>query len=244
VISIASLIYRSPRYADAVWSSAQRHTPHLSDGRARFFFVANDPTEDLLAHLERRGYPYVLQRNDDVSEEALAAMGFAPPAYIHRVYRGWNRAIRESEDVCVLVNSDMMFSPGWLDALLRLASPSTAVASKLVERRHPKHGVFRGAYTADFGSHPDNFDEDGFLDFCDKVREEAEEPGYAFSPIVLDRAAAIRAGLYPEGNIARPGQKPLYGDREFFGRLAREGVAHITAKDSLVYHFKEGEMSE
>ena len=74
MISIASLIYRSTRYADAVWNSAHAHTPHLSDGRARFFFVANDATEEVISHLEEKKYPFVRQHNARLPDDDLKAL--------------------------------------------------------------------------------------------------------------------------------------------------------------------------
>lgn len=232
--SIASLIYRSPRYADAVWDSAHEFTPELHDGRARFFFVANDPTDALLAHLQARRYPHVVQRNEHLSDERLRELGFDPPEYIRRVYQGWNRAIIESDNRLVLVNSDCMFSPGWFHALIEPLCEGRAVCSKLVERDHLKYSVFPGAFRGEFGDHPDRFWKDDFLAFADQVRREGTEPGGAYMPCAMYRATAISAGLYPEGN-----PKGKYGDAVLFSKLD-----HVTALASVVYHFKEGEMSE
>ena len=118
MISICSLIYRSPRYADAVWDSAHEFTEELQDGRARFFFVANDATPEVIEHLVEKCYPFVMQENARLTHDQLKNLGFDSPEYIRRVYQGWNRAILESDEQMVLVNSDCMFSPGWLTTLL------------------------------------------------------------------------------------------------------------------------------
>ena len=41
-ISISSLIFKSPVYADSVWESVHKFTPELHNGEAEFFFIAND----------------------------------------------------------------------------------------------------------------------------------------------------------------------------------------------------------
>lgn len=233
MISIACLIYRSIRYADAVWDSLHEFTPELGHS-IRFFFVANDATPALLGHLRERGYPFIEHTNPPHGID-----GFDPPLYIRGVYMGWNRAVRESDDIAVLVSSDFMFSPGWLDALLSKLTPSTIVASKLIERRHPVHGVFPGAYERDCGDHPDRFRKHDFLEYAQSVRRADTSPGGAYGPWVFHRDRALAAGLYPEGN-----PRGTYGDREFVERLRGVGVQHITALDSIVYHFKEGEMVE
>lgn len=239
MISICSLIYRSTRYADAVWDSAHEFTPALHNGGARFFFVANDATDEVLKHLQARGYPHVVQSNARLSGEELAARGFDQPEYIRRVYQGWNRAILESEDVLVLVNSDNLFAPGWFEALIDNVTARRVVCSKLVERERSRHPRFHAALAGEFGDHPDRFERDAFLNFSAGARRSGLEAGGAFMPCALQKSVALAAGLYPEGN-----PRGRYGDREFFKRLQSNGVAHVTALSSIVYHFKEGEMNE
>ncbi len=246
-VSIASLIYKSKRYADWVHDSIHEFTPHLKRGEAEFFFVANDPTEDLLAHLQEKGYRHYVNRNPRKTEEELFKMGYGAPEYIHRVYRGWNKAIElATGEVVVLLNSDNYVSPDWLENLLKYLSSKTVVCSKLVERMHPDHTVFSGAYHCEFGSHPDNFDREAFLDFCEYVKTTGLQLGGAYMPCAFYKRFAIEAGLYPEGNIAGESFNDVvdYGDVAFFEKLSRAGVRHVTAMDSIVYHTKEGEMDE
>lgn len=240
VISISSLIYRSTKYADAVVESLREFTPHLHDHRARFFFVANDAEQKVLDHLKAKNYPHVVQTNEVLTDEELKELGFTPPEYMRRVYQGYNRAIQESDDIVVLVNSDHMFSPGWLDSLLDKASPKRIVCSKLVERSHPRFGRFPRAFEGNFGSSPDNFDREGFLKFCEKVSEKNTiEYGGAYMPCLFDKSQAVKVGMYPEGNNGKD-----YADKVFFQKMSFAGVEHITAMGSLVYHFKEGEKDE
>src|SRR5258708_2327691 len=216
------------RYDDTVWNSFHEFSV------GRFFLVANDASQEVLEHLSRKNYPFVDQRND-----VSGLDGYDPPEYIRRVYMGWNRALKESDDIAVLVNSDCMFSPGWLPALLSELKEDTVVCSKIVERRHPVHGINGRCYERDFGDHPDRFRKHDFLEFVSQTRRSENESYGVYMPCAVYKSMALKAGLYPEGNPPK-----TYGDREFFERLSRVGVRHITALNSIVYHFKEGEMSE
>lgn len=246
-ISIASLIYRSPRFADWVYESVHEFTPHLRRHEAEFFFVANDATPAVRQHLTAKGYPHHVNDNPRRTEAELFALGYGWPEYLHRVYRGWNKAIvAAAGEIVVLVNSDNFFSPDWLTNLLKYATPDTFVCAKLVERRHPRHGVFPGVYQGEFGRHPDSFDRDAFLRFAEARKLTGLERGGAYMPCAFFKRQAIAAGLYPEGNLAGRSFREIAasGDEVFVRRLSRLGVRHVTALDAIVYHCKEGEMDE
>lgn len=249
MISIAALIFKSTSFADSTWESLMEFTPHLHDGRARFFFVANDATQKVKEHLAKHGYPFVTQDNPYRSEDDLLKLGYSGPDYIHRVYRGYNRAITESEEQAVLINSDMQFSPGWLEGLEQYWNPDTILTSTLVERWQPKFGP-RDApggpnyyLEGDFGSHPSNFNKSGFYAFSMNNTINAVRPGRHYASIMLSRSRAIAAGLYPEGNMWGPWGR-YSGDQVFFGRLAANGVKHLESAASIVYHFNEGELED
>jgi hypothetical protein len=244
-ISIVSLIYRSPEFADWVHASISRHTPKLATGEAEFFFVANDATPELLQHLRARKYRHYELNNPSLSEAELFHLGYGAPAHMHAVYRGYNEAIRRaSGHIVVLINSDNYMSRDWLENLLKYSNPKRVVCSKLVERWHPRFSLFPAAYHAEFGGTPHFFDENLFLAYAERVKQTGLEPGGAYMPCMFYREAAVKAKLYPEGNIAgRSFQRVVaYGDVAFFERLRNIGVEHVTALDSIVYHLKEGEM--
>jgi len=247
-ISIASLIYKSKKYADWVHDSIHEFTPQLKRGEAEFFFVANDPTEELLAHLQQKGYKHYVNRNPMQTEEELFKMGYGAPLHINRVYRGYNKAIESAEgEIVVLVNSDNYFSPDWLENLLKYLSSKTIVCSKLVECINPKYGsVFPGAYHGEFGLHPDNFDKEAFLRFCERVKTTGLQFGGAYMPCAFYKRLAIQVGSYPDGNLAGASFNHVVatGDEVFFRKLSKAGIKHVTAMDSIVYHTKEGEMDE
>jgi hypothetical protein len=233
--------------ADWVHDSIYEFTPYLRRNEAEFYFVANDPTDELLVHLQQKGYRHYVNRNEVLTQEQLFEMGYGKPEYLHRVYRGWNKAILQAKgEIVVLVNSDNYFSPDWLENMLKCFSQDSIITSKLVEREHPEYGVIGGAHRGEFGRHPDDFDRQGFLDFCDKKRITGMERGGAYMPCMFSKDTAVKVGLYPEGNIAGKSFDDVvsYGDRVFFENLARMGVEHFTALDSLVYHLKEGEMAD
>jgi glycosyltransferase involved in cell wall biosynthesis len=246
-VSIASLIYKSAVLADWVHDSVHEFTPMIRRGEAEFFFVANDPTEKLLAHLRAKNYPYILQRNKIVSDEQLFKKGYAWPEYIHRVYRGYNQAILSARgEIVVLINSDHCFSPDWLENLLKYSDPQKIVCSQLVEPKHPKYPVFQTAINGEFGRDPGNFKKDSFLDFSMKVRKTGLSLGGAYMPCAFYRDIGVYVGLYPEGNLAGKTYNEIYqtGDEAFFTKLSNVGVRHVTALDSIVYHLKEGEKDD
>jgi hypothetical protein len=235
-VSIVSLIYQSAVLSDWVHESVHKFTPMIARGEAEFFFVANDPTSQLLAHLKRRGYRFIVNHNRRYSEHELFAHGYGTPEYMSRVYRGYNEGVRHAKgDYALLVNSDNHFTPDWLENLLKYSDRATAVSSVLVERKHPRFGIFPGAVHGEFGGTAQEFDERGFLAFAASIRKTGLRRGGAYMPTLFHRDVAIEAGLYPTGNVAGSayGQVARYGDEAFFDTLKRLGVEHVTALDSM-----------
>jgi len=246
-VSIISLIYRSPKLADWVYQSVHKFTPMIDRGEAEFFFVANDPTQALLAHLEDRAYPHIVNWNERYTDEELFALGYALPEYMSRVYRGYNEGIRAAKgDYVVLINSDNYFSPDWLENLLKYSDRGRIITSTLIERDHPRFPLFPSAIHGEFGSSAETFDEPGFLAFVSRTSKTGLDVGGAYMPCLIHRDVAIEAGLYPCGNVAADtfGDVARYGDEAFYDMLASLGVEHHTALDSLVYHLKEGERDD
>ena len=65
----------------------------------------------------------------------------------------------------------------------------------------------------------------------------------------------VKINGYPEGNIvpgtdifnpcyAKPREECISGDRVFIEKLKSIGVEHVTAFNSIIYHFQEGEMRD
>lgn len=246
-VSIICLIYRSVKLADWVWESAQKYTPMLHTGEAEFLFVANDPTDALLRHLQQRGYHFIVNRNVPMSDADLFAKGYAKPEYISRVYKGYNQGILAARgERIVLVNSDNYFSEDWLENLLKYATFNNIVCSQIVEPGHEKHHFFPTALRADFGRTPDTFRPDDFAAYVLQHKKTGLKDGGAYMPCLFWRELAYYVGLYPEGNLAGTDFNTVirYGDEAFYDKLAHLGVRHVTALDSIVYHLKEGEKDD
>jgi len=177
--------------------------------------------------------------------------------YLSRVYRCWNYCVESSsaEYVC-LVNSDMAFSPGWLEALERRLDGHTLPCSRLVEPGIIRPGEH--AIEIDIGRDPRTFPWVSWNALANDLREERTEPGGLFMPCVLHRETFLRVGGYtgnltlpvggndhPHGHYFYRGGKVagqiVSGDADLFWRMSKEGFKHVTCFDSLVYHMQEGE---
>ena len=246
-ISIICLIYRSSRLAEKFYRSLEEYTPMLKSGLAEFFFVANDPTKEVLDFLKKHKYPYILNKNKQLTNDELFKEGYAAPEYMRRVYQGYNEGIKHAKgNKIVLVNSDNFFSKDWLENLLKYLNHQTVICSTLVEPGHILHGVFPGAIEADFGRKIDEFQDDNFQQFANKIRKTGLKPDGAYMPCLMYKDIAILAGLYPLGNLADKSFDTVkeFGDIYFYQKLYSFGVRHYTSKDSIVYHLKEGEKDD
>lgn len=253
-ISISSLIYKSIKYADFIYDSIHKYTPELQTGEAEFYFIANDATEEVINHLEKKKYRYYINNNKHYTEDELFKMGYGWPEYMNRVYRGYNESIRlAAGEIIVLVNSDMGFSKDWLKNLLAKLNDKVVVVGKLIEPGHIRHGVFpaslngTGAFQKNFGTSPTNFKDKEFQEFAESFKQNIITPGGAYMPCCMYKQSAIDVGLYPEGNIAGSNFNHVvdYGDIAFFKKLsAKKGMSHITCWNSIIYHFKEGEKDD
>lgn len=246
-ISIVCLIYKSEQLAEALYESVLKYTPKLATGQAEFFFIANDPTEGVVNFLKSKNVPHYINVNEHLKENELFDKGFGAPEYMRRVYQGYNLGILKARgQKVVLINSDNFFSRDWLENLLKYSDYKKVVCSTLVEPGQEQAGVFPFAIEKDFGRTLEDFKEAEFQAFAEKNSKTGYTTGGAYMPCLLYKDIAIMAGLYPEGNLAGTSFDEIsrFGDEYFYDRLKEFGVEHITAKDSMVYHLKEGEISE
>ena len=94
--------------ADKVYESILNHTPLLHEKKAEFFFVANNPTKEVLNHLKEKNYPFIECWSDVLSEEQMDKLGYAKPNYMRNVYQGYNFNLQDlkiSENLCDCVLS-------------------------------------------------------------------------------------------------------------------------------------------
>lgn len=246
-VTVVSLIYQSPEYAKQFYKSILWSTPEIAQGCVDFFFVANNANAQTLRALKENEIPHYELNLPILSDEDHSALGFGAPEYIGRVYAAYNYAISKSKtDLVLLLNSDMVMSKGWLNRMLSVYSDEVALSPTLVERAHPRFGVYPGALEANFGSSFRNFRLDDWERFSSdqpvtKVVDKLELP---FMPTLVRKLWFDDLGGYPHGNIqGDEGYKSVskYGDQYFFERLKDYGVSHKSVEGVYCYHFKEGE---
>jgi len=248
MISIFALIYKSVTFLESVYDSIQE-TVNLKE--VEFFFLANNATDEVLDHLNRHGLPHYVRKEPIMSKAEREAAGVDTALdYISDVYLGWNEAFRRATgEVAIPVNSDHVFAPGWLDALMGQWRPGLAVSPVMFEPRvdhFPDRINGTGSIVVDCGSTPRRFDHKAFHSAirgrCERGKVTA---GGVYMPCAIHRQAAIDAGLYPPGNVKRPNRPVGFpGDQVFFERLRNVGIEHQTCWTSFCYHFMEGEMKD
>tara|TARA_R110000803_G_C11989495_1_gene321979 strand:- start:35477 stop:36202 length:726 start_codon:yes stop_codon:yes gene_type:complete len=233
-IEIISLVYKSKSYLDFICSQLASSLCKADGWDVSARVVGNNPAAEILNALPDCGTPYSVY--NDPEPEAY---------YLERVYRCWNHAVQTSryDNVC-LVNSDMAFSPDWLDNLLKHHDGVNIPCSRLVESGKldsGQHGI-----DMDFGRTPSEFRVEEFTSFATYVSQvcaEIVKPGGLFMPVVFNREQFLSRGGYPEGNqdAGAPGEKS--GDAYFFNDILEQRyvMKHVTAFDSVVYHIQEGE---
>jgi hypothetical protein len=200
-----------------------------------FRIVANDATEDVLNELKLLDIPYSIYNDPKPNDY-----------YLNRVYRCWNYAGETSkcDNIC-FVNSDMVFSDGWLKNLLKYHDGNFIPTSRLVESGKMISGTHGVSY--DCGRSPKNIDFNKWFSFVEKIKINEFHPNGLFMPCIFEKKRFLESGKYPEGNIYTDGVGTLNGfvqsgDDWYFRKLENEfGMKHITVFDSLVYHIQEGE---
>lgn len=249
-VEVVALIYKSVKYLDFIMDQLSKEWNAVPGWNVGVRIVGNDPTVEVMDHLKKSGFRYSEYRD-------------AHPThwYLDRVYRAWNWCVATSdfENVC-LVNSDMAFSPGWLESLLKHHDGVNIPCSRLVESGRltsaEPHTI-----SNNFGRHPSEFRQQEWTDYANSIKQDKIEEGGTYMPCVFNRQRFMDAGGYPEGNLykvgpdvweagwkGRAGNPPdsKSGDFHFMREKMAEkyGMKHITVFDSLCYHFQEGEKSE
>lgn len=236
-VSIFAVVYRSIEYARYINDVVRNSCPEVATGEAEFFLVANQPESDLRAWLPKSQLSFL----EYWPESELSAQ--CGPNYLAGVYEAYNFGVNEAKgEIVVMLNSDMVPSPGWLKSMVEEFQPSDLLSPWLVEPFHPKYGVFPGAIEANFGRSPQTFEAPGWSDFC--LAGDAKLPANAsppFMPVMVLKDKFLQLGGFPQGNLLVNGEC-IPADKDYFEKLAATGMRHrFTTRPVYFYHFKEGE---
>ncbi len=239
--SIACLVYKSVDWLQFVHEQVLKYTDMTN---VEFFFVTNDAEQPVLDYLRDNYIPHHVWQNTAEHKKEW---------YINNVYRAYNFAAKQAKgDFLVFINSDMAFTPGWLDNLFAVYDGKNCVASRLVESGRLRSGTF--GIEKNFGSTIDSFDEDGFQHYAAVAAKPTVEDGGLYMPLLMRKDHFQKIGGYPPGNatpdsgihhpnIAKEGEQLISGDAILIQKMEQIGVRHVTAFDSIVYHFQQGEKS-
>jgi hypothetical protein len=244
-VTIVALIYRSSFYAYFFYRNLLKYTPELRNGQADFYFVANSAKLHVLVFLRLFRIRHYIFNPTRLSNQQHQKLGFAAPEYLGRVYSAYNFGVSKADtEFVVLLNSDMVMSPNWLPIMLKQGGRKI-ISPTLVERVHPKFGVFPGAKNQNFGSSFLNFNNSKWEKYCKEfVLSQVINAGGPYMPALMKKEWFTTFGGFPHGNLGGLANYEIvtaYGDQYFFDELKRNGIYHESLDSINCYHFKEGE---
>lgn len=234
-VTIIGMIYKDSEYLDFMMDGITRYG--YADGYdVGYSIIANDATESIMNKIRNQNINHIEYHDANPNDY-----------YLNRVYRAWNYgAVKAKGDIVVFINSDMAFSHGWLDNLLRQLKPNTIPCSRLVESG--KLGSGQHAVVQNFGRSPKEYNENDFLKFVNEIKKEETHDMGLYMPCAIYKNDFIASGGYPEGNIYEGGigqyktKYKISGDDYFFHyNHFMKQKKHCTVFDSIVYHIQEGE---
>ena len=267
-VLVAFLIYRSVRWLDFVVNGIQKSNFPIAGSRSvDILAVPNDAAPEVIracGRLHSRGsIDGVLDHRSENPDEYVMA----------RIYRAWNAAVQWAEaggyEFVVLMNSDMIGRPGWVDELIdaKLTDEGLLPTCRLIESERliaPEEGARgRGVVSSsianhggrlrsampetvhDLGSRPEDFDWFRFVviasELYDRVSKGLDKP---IEPGKLFMPVLLRPREWRAvgGYPIQAPADPLAADAVFFRALHEKlGLVHATVNRSIAYHFQVGE---
>lgn len=240
--SVVCLIFKSTGWLDFVYKQLIKYTTLDS---CEIFFIANDADQEVIEYLKNNYIPHFVFNNTKAQRDEW---------YINNVYRAYNFASEVARgDFLVFVNSDMAFSPGWLEAMIASYDGRSVLSPLAIESG--KYDAATNCISKNFGKTFREYQEDDFLIFSNQVKEDETKLGGIFMPLLIRKSIFDQVGRYPEGNIvpdsdiynpeiALRGQKLISGDVVLMKKLAELGITHKTVCNSVIYHFQSGELED
>jgi len=244
-VTLVCLIYSGIDWLEFAYGELLLLQKEFEQGEVEILFCANDASQQVLDFLKYNNIPYIEFNNADPKEH-----------YISRVYRAYNFATRAAKsEYCLLVNSDMAYTPGFLTKMLLQRDKDSFVVAKLVESGTLKPGPL--AIKKNFGKSLQRFRRKAFYKYALRKEEPGVAEGGLFMPLLISREVFLNLGGFPEGNImpgsldayiqgkrfeiAKPGTICVSGDEALFKKAKLSGIRHVTSLRSIAYHFQEGE---
>lgn len=145
----------------------------------------------------------------------------------------YDRLINEvaTHDIAMIYHADMYLCPGALDAIEKYIQPRKIVSLTRIEP--PLHPAGPEKILRNFGTEPEDFPEEGFLEWFAKeqVRLADKTTEGIFAPWAFYREDFQKIG----------GHDPLYApqskeDSDIFNRFMLDGVSFIQTWEGCVYH--------
>ena len=185
-IEIISLIFKSVDYLTLIYNEFKKMNNKIADWDVHFRIVANDATEEVINKLKTLDIEYTIYNDPKPND-----------SYLNRVYRCWNFAGESSyfDNIC-FVNSDMVFSDGWLENLLKHHNGVHIPTSRLVESGKMVSGTHGVSY--DCGRSPKNIDFNKWVDFAEKIKTDEIHHYGLYMPCIFEKDTFIKSGKYPE----------------------------------------------
>lgn len=147
------------------------------------------------------------------------------------ITKALNRAAKMADNPYLyFVNDDMVFAPGFDEALLRHANPNRVLTGVMIEPERPNLRVGQLQIRRNFGLVAAEFDRVAFERDAPEMAESRLEPGISY-PFMIGKELFERIG-----GIDERFSGPVH-DPDLFYRIALTGAEMFRVCDSLCYHF-------